>query len=254
MARGLRRALGVTGPEGARRGIQRVRRPNGSAARGAPLPAQDDEERADGADDRRLRDDRGQRARGLRPRCSRTSGFDRGPADLIAASVMSAPAAFVFAKMFVPETDTPVLDHDRRTRSSTARAVGVNSLWTRWQGGVTAGLKLAVNVVAMLAVFLRVDWRCSTRFGQLVRRATSSGAKASTFHHDLRAPLRVRSRFLMGVPMGRVREGRSNCSARKTMFNEFIAYDQPDQDGSRTARSASARRCCPRTRCAASPT
>ncbi len=146
-------------------------------------------------------------------------GFTRGPADLIAASVMSAPAAFVFAKIFVPETETPVLstaDEPALDRS----AVGVNAL-DALAGGVTAGLKLAVNVVAMLAVFYAlirildssVNWVAAELFNR-------PGITFTWLYSRAFAPFA----FLMGVEWSEcVSVGK--LLGTKTMFNEFIAYD-----------------------------
>ncbi|MFH1748044.1 MAG: nucleoside transporter C-terminal domain-containing protein [Planctomycetota bacterium] len=69
---------------------------------------------------------------------------------LITASVMSAPAAIVIAKIMVPETETPPIEQvseltlQRDTRNILdAAAVGA-----------TDGLKLALNVAAMLVAFV----------------------------------------------------------------------------------------------------
>ncbi|MCE7974210.1 MAG: NupC/NupG family nucleoside CNT transporter [Leptolyngbya sp. PLA1] len=70
---------------------------------------------------------------------------------LLTASVMSAPAGLVMAKLMLPETESP-------------RDEGLKSLWQDDRGsvnvldaaasGATDGLKLALNVAAMLAAFV----------------------------------------------------------------------------------------------------
>lgn len=86
---------------------------------------------------------------------------------LLAASVMSAPAALVFAKIMVPERNKPLTagtvqmpDMERHTNLLDAAAAGTRD-----------GLKLAVNVGAMLLAFIAliavvnailnwVHWQC----------------------------------------------------------------------------------------------
>ena len=66
---------------------------------------------------------------------------------LLTASLMSAPAAIVFAKMLLPETEKINKDLDVAKDK-----IGVNAL-EAITNGTTDGLKLAVNVGAMLLVF-----------------------------------------------------------------------------------------------------
>ena len=75
-------------------------------------------------------------------------GEENGPY-LIAASVMSAPAAFVTAKLLAPETDTPVTGADFRLRIERRAHNFLDALTT----GVSDGLKLALNIGAMLIAF-----------------------------------------------------------------------------------------------------
>ncbi len=67
---------------------------------------------------------------------------------LIAASVMSAPAAIVFAKILLPESEK--ISKDLRVPST---AVGLN-LFDAITSGTTQGIRLAVNVGAMVLVFI----------------------------------------------------------------------------------------------------
>ncbi|MGB0178221.1 MAG: NupC/NupG family nucleoside CNT transporter, partial [Owenweeksia sp.] len=67
---------------------------------------------------------------------------------LLAASVMSAPAAVVAAKLLLPETEE--VNEDMTIEQS---RIGTNAL-EAISNGTTEGLKLAVNVGAMLLVFL----------------------------------------------------------------------------------------------------
>jgi CNT family concentrative nucleoside transporter len=67
---------------------------------------------------------------------------------LLAASVMSAPAAVVAAKLLLPETEK--VNEDMSIQQS---KIGTNAL-EAISNGTTDGLRLAVNVGAMLLVFL----------------------------------------------------------------------------------------------------
>ncbi len=67
---------------------------------------------------------------------------------LISASVMAAPAGVVAAKLLVPQTE-PIQEHVQVTRER----IGSNIL-EAIANGTAQGLKLAVNVAAMLVVFI----------------------------------------------------------------------------------------------------
>lgn len=72
------------------------------------------------------------------------------PAHLLAASLMSAPAALVMAKLLVPETEIPQTDGGAEVRLERKSVNLVDAAAT----GTTDGLKLALNVAAMLIGFL----------------------------------------------------------------------------------------------------
>ena len=72
------------------------------------------------------------------------------PGHLIAASVMSAPAALVIAKIIFPETEHSETAGD----VDIPRTKTASNLLDATTAGVTDGLKLAVNVGAMLLAFI----------------------------------------------------------------------------------------------------
>lgn len=74
---------------------------------------------------------------------------------LLAASVMSAPAAIVAAKMLLPETE-----EFNATLSIPKERIGANAL-EAITNGTTDGVKLAVNVAAMLLVFIAMIAMCN---------------------------------------------------------------------------------------------
>jgi len=69
---------------------------------------------------------------------------------LITASVLSAPAAFVMARIMVPETETPP---EEDVRACTPKDPPAN-LFDAAAIGATDGLRLALNVAAMLIAFV----------------------------------------------------------------------------------------------------
>ena len=128
---------------------------------------------------------------------------------LIAASVMSAPAAIVFAKIIVPETEkaqTATLDGikieitDQNALDAAARGAG-------------EGVYLAINVAAMLIAFIAFVAFFNHLFGYL-------GTSMEEILGFIFRPFA----FLMGVPW---EESASvgTLLGQKTVLNEFIAYD-----------------------------
>jgi len=147
----------------------------------------------------------------------REAGLDRGAADLICASVMSAPAAFVFAKLFVPETEVA----ETREGAAVSRDQIGTSVLDALANGVTAGVRLAVNVAAMLLVFYALITMLDAVV-VFVARVVSPGS--SLDFQKLYAYPFAPFAWLMGVPW-------HDCLSvgqllgTKTIFNEFIAYE-----------------------------
>jgi CNT family concentrative nucleoside transporter len=85
---------------------------------------------------------------------------------LLTASVMSAPAAFVLAKVIVPETETPPDESDLRMAEDEAPAA---NLFDAAALGATDGMKLAINVAAMLVAFVSLLALVNIPLGMLGR-------------------------------------------------------------------------------------
>ena len=161
------------------------------------------------------------------------------PGHLIAASVMSAPAALVMAKLLYPETEHSVTAGDVEIpKIETAdNIVGAAA------NGTTDGLKLALNVGAMLIAFIAliavidsvlgffdglidgrllggaaIEWTRDS--GSVVREyAGVFPGSMKTLFGTLLAPLA----FVMGVPWadaGAV----GNLLGVKLTINEFVSY------------------------------
>ncbi len=78
---------------------------------------------------------------------------------LMTASVMSAPAGFVMAKIMLPETETP---RDEALTSLTRDERTTRNVLDAAASGATDGMRLAANVAAMLVAFVAllamVNW------------------------------------------------------------------------------------------------
>jgi len=133
---------------------------------------------------------------------------------LIAASVMSAPASLVVSKLMLPERDTPETTGELRTAAERESANLLDAV-TR---GTIDGVRLAVNVAAMLIVFLTftalfdavLSWG-----GGLFGVELSLSRLLSWFFWPLS--------FLLGVPASDVGKV-ATLLGQKTVFNEFVAY------------------------------
>ncbi|MBC76432.1 MAG: NupC/NupG family nucleoside CNT transporter [Halobacteriovoraceae bacterium] len=140
-------------------------------------------------------------------------GIDAG--HLLAASVMSAPAALAIAKLMIPETE----------ESSTAGVVDINLPQTNANvidaaaNGAGEGLTLALNVGAMLLAFIALIAMLNGILGFV---GGWFGMPELSFEFLLGyafAPFA----FLLGIPWDEcVRVG--IMLGKKTVVNEFVAY------------------------------
>src|SRR5690554_218772 len=143
---------------------------------------------------------------------------------LLTASIMSAPAAIVFSKIILPETE-----QFNTNLSVPKNKLGVNAL-EAIANGTTDGLKLAVNVAAMLIVFISLialaNYGVSkighyTGLNEVIAGSSSIYTELS-FQYILGNALAPFA-WLMGVPwqdamiIGQL-------IGEKTIINEFVAY------------------------------
>ncbi len=142
---------------------------------------------------------------------------------LLTASLMSAPAAIVFAKIIAPEKEK--INEDL---SVSKDKIGTNAL-EAITNGTTDGLKLAVNVAAMLIVFISLMALANYILMKFGHFTGLNDVVASWGHYShlsfeailgyLLAPLA----WTMGVPW-------ADCMpvgqllGEKTILNEFVAY------------------------------
>jgi len=143
---------------------------------------------------------------------------------LLTASIMSAPAAIVAAKMLIPEKET--FNNDMSINKD---KMGANVL-EAISNGTTDGLKLAINVGAMLLVFTALIYMGNWVLGDLLGHYTGlndviaantpySGLSFQFLFGYIFAPIA----WLIGVPAAdMVTVGQ--LLGEKTILNEFYAY------------------------------
>jgi CNT family concentrative nucleoside transporter len=142
-------------------------------------------------------------------------GIDAGY--LVTASFMSAPAAVMFAKIMVPETETPETLGGVRLE---VPRLDVNVIDAAARGA-SEGLQLALNVGAMLIAFVALVHMADAGVGWI---GGLFGRPQLHMADVLGAPLAPLA-FLMGVPW-------RDCPTvgallgTKTVLNEFLAYQQ----------------------------
>lgn len=146
---------------------------------------------------------------------------------LITASIISAPAAIVAAKMLFPETERTFSDE----RIETSGDVG-NNLLDAISRGTTDGIKLSVNVGAMLLVFTALVFTLNKGImagpgewfdlNEKVIASTGGRFEGFSFTYILGlifAPVA----WVLGTPMEDILV-MGQLLGQKTVINEFVAY------------------------------
>ncbi len=156
------------------------------------------------------------------------------PAHLVAASVISAPAALLIAKVMQPEVETS------KTAGQVRIAVeskSVNVLEAAAEGAST-GMQLAINVAAMLIAFVALVALVDLGIGWLGGLFGYEGEGAWTLNKifgTLFAPFA----WIMGIPWAEC-EAAGSLLGTKMVVNEVLAYYQLSDaaaDGSLSPRS-----------------
>jgi len=135
--------------------------------------------------------------------------FGAEPGHLLTASLMSAPAAIVISKMLVPETGKPQTAGDTPVRME----VGTRNVIDAATQGTSQGLTMALQVAAMVIVFVGLVYMLDLAALSLVKRSFV----------DLLSYVFRPFAFLLGVPLQDVPEV-SALLGKKTVLNEFLAY------------------------------
>jgi len=141
--------------------------------------------------------------------------FGVSPKHLIAASVMSAPAALAVSKIMFPETEESPTRGAVSLKVERTTANGVDAI----ASGALDGLKLALNIGAMIIAFLAILAAFNAFLGFLGSFFGYPDFSLELILSVLLAPIA----WLMGVPW-------ADCATvgtllgKKTILNEFIAY------------------------------
>ncbi len=134
---------------------------------------------------------------------------------LIAASVMSAPAALAVSKIMFPETEISPTKGTVEIEVERTSANGIDAITS----GALDGLRLALNVGAIIIAFLGILAGLNAFIGFLGGLFGYPTLSLEAILSALLAPVA----WLMGIPV-------ADCNAvgallgKKTITNEFIAY------------------------------
>lgn len=147
---------------------------------------------------------------------------------LLSASIMNAPAAIVMSKIFMPEMEKDKIDANLRVNKE---HVGKN-LIDAIANGTVDGLKLAVNIGAMLLAFIAIvftiNWILVDGIGawlglnEFVARTTDGAFDGFSLQYILGQIFRVFA-FIMGVEWSET-VSVGSLLGQKVVINEFIAY------------------------------
>lgn len=147
---------------------------------------------------------------------------------LLSASIMNAPAAIVLAKVFMPEDHPEQIDRQLKVDKEKVGVNFIDSLAT----GAADGLKLALNIAAMLLAFIAVIYAINwilvdgigsvTGLNQFVINSTHGVFDGFSLQYILGQVFRVFA-FAMGVDWGESLQVGS-LLGQKVVINEFVAY------------------------------
>lgn len=147
---------------------------------------------------------------------------------LLSASIMNAPAAIVLAKLFMPETEPEKID---RNLVVTKDQIGVN-LVDAMATGASDGLKLALNIGAMLLAFIAVIYSVNwilvdfigayTGLNDFVVQSTHGTYQGFSLQYILGQVFRIFA-FCIGVSWDESLYVGS-LLGQKMVINEFVAY------------------------------
>ncbi len=136
------------------------------------------------------------------------------PTYLITASLMSAPASLVMAKLFIPETQQPATAG--RVTAVVERSEA--NLIEAAAKGASQGMMLALNIAAMLIAFISLIYMLNALLGRIALLWGGELSLQLMLGYAM-APLA----FLLGVPWADALDvGR--CFGLKIALNEFIAF------------------------------
>lgn len=148
---------------------------------------------------------------------------------LLASSIMAAPGALVISKIIYPETHTPETSENFSLSYSKRRKPYIN-LFDAISAGASEGMKVALNVVAMIlalvALVAMVDWILGGIGALIVKYLHVNFACFDLTQLSLKMILGkifALFAFLMGVPLSEATTVGS-LMGTKLVLNEMVAY------------------------------
>jgi CNT family concentrative nucleoside transporter len=145
---------------------------------------------------------------------------------LLAASVMSAPATMIVAKILIPETGTPNTKGTVRIKVERTHANVIDAA----AGGASDGVRLAINVGAMLIAFIALIALVNAVLGGIGDLTGLNTVLMSSYGQRLSLELLLGLvlqfiAFSIGVPWADAMKVGSLMGI-KVVANEFVAYKQ----------------------------
>ena len=135
---------------------------------------------------------------------------------LLTASVMSAPAALLIAKVMLPETEASETAAGASAKIPRETTNGLDALCR----GASEGMMLAINVMAMLIAFVAVVALANYLIGLGLRQVgVTSSTPLQTLFGWVNAPFA----WLMGVPWKDC-EAVGSILGERIVINEFVGY------------------------------
>ena len=147
---------------------------------------------------------------------------------LLCASIMNAPAAIVMSKIFLPETEPEKIDKSLRVNKE---SIGVNVI-DAFATGAADGLKLALNIGAMLLAFIAIIYAMNwilvdgignwTGLNAMIIESTNGAFNGLSLQYLFGQIFRIFA-FAMGVSWSEALQVGS-LLGQKMVINEFVAY------------------------------
>ena len=143
---------------------------------------------------------------------------------LLAASIMAAPATMVVAKMLIPESGQPLTMGTVRMKIEKTHSNVIEAA----AGGAADGVKLAINVAAMLIAFIALIALINSLLGYFGNVSGLNAICQSHFNQPLSLELLFGLLFqfvayIIGVPWADALNVGSLMGI-KLVLNEFVAY------------------------------
>jgi len=133
---------------------------------------------------------------------------------LLIASILSVPAALMLSQIIVPETQQPTAGLSIPTSPASSSMDAITQ-------GTTEGLRLLLNIIAMLLVFVALVSLVNQLLGLLPRINPDQALTLQAILGWMMSPVV----WLMGIPWAEAQTAGALMGV-KTVLNEFMAYLQ----------------------------